>query len=117
MARNPGREYHFLMDLGIGELLFIFILALLSFGPKKLPEIGRQIGKFMNEFKRASNDFRAQIEDEVRQLEIRESENRIAPPPPERTISASATSAAIAAEHPPESPEQHPTASAGVEGA
>jgi len=106
------------MDLGIGELLFIFILALLIFGPKKLPEIGRQIGKFMNEFRRASNDFRSQIEDEIRQLEITEADKRIAPPPPERTVSASATPAAMAAEQPAnETSEKHPTASAGVEGA
>ncbi|MBV9087125.1 MAG: twin-arginine translocase TatA/TatE family subunit [Acidobacteria bacterium] len=104
------------MDLGIGELLFIFILALLLFGPKKLPEIGRQIGKFMNEFRRASNDFRSQIEDEIRQIEVTEAEKRIAPPPPERTVSSSATPAAMAADHPPDTPDKHPTASAGVEG-
>jgi sec-independent protein translocase protein TatB len=104
------------MDLGIGELLFIFVLALLLFGPKKLPEIGRQLGKFLNDFKRASNDFRSQIEDEIRQLDVQEAEKRIAPPPPERTVSASATPAAMAAEHSSETPEKHPTASAGVEG-
>ena len=106
------------MDLGISELLFIFVLALLLFGPKKLPEIGRQIGKFLNEFKRASNDFRSQIEDEIRQLEITEADKRIAPPPPERTVSASATPAAMAADNPPETADaKHPTANAGVEGA
>src|SRR5689334_2647355 len=57
------------MDLGVPELLFIFILALIIFGPKKLPEIGKQIGKAITEFKRASNDFKSQLEQEVRQLE------------------------------------------------
>lgn len=58
------------MNLGFSEMLFIFVLALLIFGPKKLPEIGRQIGKGLAEFKRASNEFRAQIEEEVRNMEI-----------------------------------------------
>ena len=57
------------MDLGISELLFILFLALLLFGPKRLPEIGRQIGKFVGEFKKAGNQFRAQLEEEVRQLD------------------------------------------------
>jgi TatA/E family protein of Tat protein translocase len=47
------------------EMIFLFLLALILFGPKKLPEIGRQIGRIMNEFRRASNEFRAQIESEI----------------------------------------------------
>lgn len=58
------------MNLGFPEMMFIFILALILFGPKKLPEIGRQIGKGLAEFKRASREFQSQIEDEVRKLEI-----------------------------------------------
>jgi len=57
------------MNLGFSEMVFLFILALLIFGPKKLPEVGRQIGRFMNEFKRASNEFKAQIESEISSLE------------------------------------------------
>jgi len=57
------------MELGFGEMVFLFILALLIFGPRKLPEIGRQIGRFMNDFKRASNDFKAQIESEINAIE------------------------------------------------
>jgi len=60
------------MNLGFSEMLFIFILAMIIFGPKKLPEIGRQIGKALNEFKRASNDFKAQLETEMRQIELEE---------------------------------------------
>ncbi len=48
-----------------GEMIFLFFLALILFGPKKLPEMGRQIGRLMNEFRRASNEFRAQIESEI----------------------------------------------------
>jgi len=57
------------MDLGFSEMLFIVVLALLIFGPRRLPEIGRQLGKALAEFKRAKNEFTAQIEDEVRRLE------------------------------------------------
>jgi sec-independent protein translocase protein TatB len=57
------------MNLGFSEMAFLFVLALLIFGPKKMPEIGRQIGRFMNDFKRASNEFRSQIETEINALE------------------------------------------------
>ena len=76
------------MNLGLPEMIFIFLLALIIFGPKKLPEIGRQIGKAMNEFKRASNEFKAQIEGEMRNLELEELAKREATPqilPPENT--------------------------------
>lgn len=58
------------MNLSFSEMFFIFLLALIIFGPKKLPEIGRQIGKALAEFKRYSNDFKYQLESEVRQWEI-----------------------------------------------
>ena len=64
------------MNLGMPEMIFIFLIALLIFGPKKLPEIGRQVGKFMAEFRRASNEFKYQLEDEVRQLELSEAEKK-----------------------------------------
>ncbi len=56
--------------MSISETIFLFILALVFFGPKKLPEIARTIGKYMNEFKRASNEFKAQIEQEISNLEV-----------------------------------------------
>ena len=77
------------MQLGFPEMMFIFILALILFGPKKLPEIGKQIGKGLSEFKRASREFQSQIEDEVRKLEVEtDLKNTIAP------ISLTATVAA-----------------------
>ncbi len=57
------------MELGIGELIFIFVLALLLFGPKKLPEIGRTLAKAMNDFKSASNEFKSTLEAEVAKLD------------------------------------------------
>ena len=68
------------MNLGFPEMLFIFLLALIVFGPKKLTEIGRQIGKAMAEFKRASNEFKAQIESEMRQIEYEEARKKDTPP-------------------------------------
>jgi len=55
--------------LGTQELVFIFLLALLLFGPKKLPEIGRTVGKAITEFRRASNDLKATFDREMRTLE------------------------------------------------
>ena len=73
------------MNFGFsGEMLFIFFLALIIFGPKKLPEIGRQIGKALNDFKRASNEFKSQIESEIANLE-REATPQILPPSPPPT--------------------------------
>lgn len=67
--------------MSFSETIFLFFLALIVFGPKKLPEIARQVGKFMNEFRRASNDFKAQIEQEIAHLEV-ENKPTILPPTP-----------------------------------
>jgi TatA/E family protein of Tat protein translocase len=76
------------MNLGMPEMIFIFLLALIIFGPRKLPEIGRQLGRALTEFKRASNEFKDQIEHEIREIEYQEA-NRIEPSPaaPEGTVS------------------------------
>jgi TatA/E family protein of Tat protein translocase len=68
------------MQLGFPEMIFLFVLALIIFGPKKLPEIGRQIGRALHEFKRASNEFKTQIESEISQLEIDKIHETILPP-------------------------------------
>jgi sec-independent protein translocase protein TatB len=52
-----------------GEMIFLFLLVLILFGPKKMPEIGRQVARFLNEFRRASNEFRSQIESEINSLD------------------------------------------------
>jgi sec-independent protein translocase protein TatA len=52
--------------LGMPELIVIFVIALLVFGPRKLPELGRSLGKSLGEFKRASNELRSTLEEEVR---------------------------------------------------
>ena len=60
-----AEDSHRMGNLGMPELILILVLALLLFGPKKLPEIGRQLGKGLGEFKRASNDLKRSIEDEI----------------------------------------------------
>ena len=62
----------------LGDSAFIFILALILFGPKKLPELARQLGKLMGEFRRASNEFRMQMEEELRVAEQEEQQKKIA---------------------------------------
>ncbi|HUM01625.1 MAG TPA: twin-arginine translocase TatA/TatE family subunit [Thermoanaerobaculia bacterium] len=52
-------------NLGMPELILILALALLLFGPQKLPEIGKQVGKALGEFKRTSNELKRTIEDEM----------------------------------------------------
>jgi sec-independent protein translocase protein TatB len=56
--------------MSFSETIFLFFLALVIFGPKKLPEIARQAGKLLNEFRRASNEFKSQIEQEIAHLEV-----------------------------------------------
>jgi sec-independent protein translocase protein TatB len=94
------------------DSIFIFVLALVLFGPKRLPEIGRQIGKLLVEFRRASNDFKMQIEDELRTMEQQDRQKKLeaaaaqsaALPAPEVTASPSilppSTGAPVGADSP-----------------
>jgi TatA/E family protein of Tat protein translocase len=58
--------------LGMPELILIFVVALLLFGPRKMPQIGRSIGRALGEFRRASNEFKRTIEDEVAAEDVRD---------------------------------------------
>src|SRR5205085_8766159 len=58
--------------LGLPELLLIFIVALIVFGPRRLPEIGRTLGKALGEFKKATDDFKSTIEREVHVDEMKQ---------------------------------------------
>lgn len=68
------------MNFSFSEILFIMVLALILFGPRKLPEIARQIGKFMAEFRRTSSNFQNQIQDEIRKMEIEENAKKLISP-------------------------------------
>jgi sec-independent protein translocase protein TatB len=67
--------------MSLQDTIFLFGLALVIFGPKKLPEIGRQLGKLVLEFRRASNEFKMQIEEELRAAELADRQKQIAAPP------------------------------------
>jgi len=66
-------------SLGIPELILIFIVALLVFGPKRLPEIGRTLGKAIGEFKKATDDLKNTIEREVQVEEMKQLAPHITP--------------------------------------
>jgi Tat protein translocase TatB subunit len=68
--------------MSFSETIFLFVLALVIFGPKKLPEIARQAGKLLNEFRRASNEFKSQIEQEIAHLEVEDKKHTALPPSP-----------------------------------
>ncbi len=59
-------------SIGPAELLLIFVIALLVFGPKKLPEIGRSVGKALREFKKTSEEIKGRIEEEIEASEIKD---------------------------------------------
>ena len=58
-------------SIGMPELIIIFVIALIIFGPRKLPELGRSLGKSLAEFKRASNELKSTLEEEIRLEEQR----------------------------------------------
>jgi TatA/E family protein of Tat protein translocase len=53
-------------SIGMPELIIILVIALIIFGPRKLPELGRSLGRSINEFKKASNELRSTLEEEIR---------------------------------------------------
>jgi sec-independent protein translocase protein TatA len=57
--------------IGMPELIVIMVLALIIFGPRKLPELGRSLGRSLNEFKKASNELKHTLDEEIRVEEQR----------------------------------------------
>ena len=80
-------------SIGMPELIIIFMIALIIFGPRKLPELGRSLGKSLGEFKRASNELRNTLDEEIRLEEDRST--RAARPAPE-PVRAAAPAAPVA---------------------
>jgi sec-independent protein translocase protein TatA len=67
-------------SIGMPELIIIFVIALIIFGPRKLPELGRSLGKSLAEFKRASNELRSTLEEEIRIEEQKDAAVKQTPP-------------------------------------
>ncbi len=86
--------------MSFSETIFLFFLALVIFGPKKLPEIARTVGKALNEFRRASNEFKAQIEQEISHLDVEK--QTILPPNPPMEGTTSRTLNAVLGEPSPD---------------
>jgi TatA/E family protein of Tat protein translocase len=92
-AAGAVLEYTMFGPIGLPEMLIILTIALVVFGPRKLPELGRSLGKSLNEFKRASNELKSTLEDEIRVEEQKEQRAK---------VEAEQASAVAAAQPPPE---------------
>ena len=85
-----------MFDIGLQELVLIFVIALLVFGPKNLPQLGRSLGRAMREFRRASDEFRSTIETNLKINELDPlPEPAPVTSPPEATPEPAATAAAL----------------------
>ena len=68
-------------SIGMPELIIIFVIALVIFGPRKLPELGRSLGRSLSEFKKASNELRSTLEEEIRIEDQKEAAAKAQPAP------------------------------------
>jgi sec-independent protein translocase protein TatA len=66
-------------SIGMPELIIILVIALIIFGPRKLPELGKSLGRSLNEFKRASTDLQNTLEQEIRLEEQKETQAKTRP--------------------------------------
>lgn len=95
--------------MSFSDTIFLFFLALILFGPKKLPEMARKAGRLLAELRRASNEFKSQIETEIAHLEVKKEEagkNKDAAPVPQGTVASLSLNptAGESIPHKPESP-------------
>jgi sec-independent protein translocase protein TatA len=81
--------------IGMPELIVIMVIALIIFGPRKLPELGRSLGRSLNEFKRASNELKHTLDEEIRVEEQRSTERQAAPETPRPATVTEADDAGI----------------------
>ena len=86
-------------SIGMPELIIIFVIALIIFGPRKLPELGRSLGKSLAEFKRASNELKSTLEEEIRLEETRSSLEESKAKAAAQAATEAATTAAAATPH------------------
>lgn len=91
--------------IGVWEMVIILVIALIVFGPRKLPELGRSLGKSLGEFKRASNELRNTLDEEIRVEERR---------PPKAATSKTDPAVSVAPVEPPGATETPPAESTAV---
>lgn len=96
-----GRKRGVIMfgSIGMPELIIIFVIALIIFGPRKLPELGRTLGKSLSEFRRASNELKSTLEEEIRLDEQQTAAPSIPPAPMRNTEQASPPAAPTATDN------------------
>ena len=90
--------------MSFSETIFLFLLALIVFGPKKLPEIAKQAGRLLAELRRASNEFKSQIETEIAHMEVEKSQTILPPTRPPQGAIASMSLNPAASESVPQEP-------------
>src|ERR1700680_1807248 len=81
--------------MSFSDTVFLFFLALILFGPKKLPEMARQAGRLLAELRRASNEFKSQIETEIAHLEVPNKQAASSNSPPQGTIASLSLNPAV----------------------
>ena len=82
--------------IGMPEMIVIAVIALIIFGPRKLPELGKSLGKSLAEFKRASNDLKNTLEEEIRTEEVQDARRSAQIPPTAATPPATAAPPTVA---------------------
>ena len=88
-------------SIGMPELVIILVIALIIFGPRKLPELGRSLGKSIGEFKKASNELRSTLDEEIR---IEEQHDQRAAIRAEQDTAIAAAATPLSATPPPVTP-------------